>query len=259
MMALAYGWDAAYCPNPVPPSISGHETAWCEVYVGGSSATRRHGWGLAELARVNHLPKLPVWVPTPGVDNPRQSALACRAALAAFRVPAYASPWRWVLVDLETGAAKNQADAGWLAVFRGTLEAGGFDTVSYASAGWVCGYPAYSGRLAACWDGDPDLSRCNGELAPCAFAGKQYAAGVQTSGGTVDLDVIGEQYLPHLGLFNATQQLSAEVVADVAPQLLETLAEVRPPLPSSLLSPLPVPDEAQQFVAEPAPMPRPLT
>jgi hypothetical protein len=218
MTVLSHGFDAAFCPNPVPLEIGGQPIGWCEVYIGGSSAERRNGWSAAELVRVEHMAKLPVWVPTAGVDNPNQAGSACVSALRAFRVPAFATPWRWVLVDLETGAAANQADPAWLAPFRARLEAAGYDTVTYASMSRVCGYPAYSGRLGACWDGVPDLATCAGEHVPCSLVGKQYAAEVHTPGGPVDLDVIADIYLPHLGLWNGPAA-SAELVTATAPHL----------------------------------------
>src|SRR5215470_12120305 len=60
-------FDAAHCPDPVP---TGYDVA--AVYAGGSSAT--HAWSQAELDRVAHLLRLPVWVPTPGHENPEHVA-----------------------------------------------------------------------------------------------------------------------------------------------------------------------------------------
>lgn len=242
MAALALGFDGAFCPNPVPSSIDGMPVEWVEVYVGGSSAERPHGWSPAELVRVEHMPKLPCWVPTPGVDNPTQSASACLNALRAFRVPAFANPWRAVLVDLETGMAATSSDQAWLAAFRARIEAGGYDTMPYASLSRVCGYQAYAGRLGACWDGSQDLTRCSGELVGCALVGKQYAAEVQLAGGPVDLDVLEASFMPHLGLWNGPAA-QAELVREVAPQLAAynaPTAEVPGPSPYG-----PVPDAPQ--------------
>lgn len=235
-MSLALGFDAAFCPNPVPASIDGLPVEWCEVYIGGSSAERRNGWSAAELVRVEHLPKLPVWVPTPGADNPNQSASACLNALRAFRVPAFASPWRAVMVDLETGAAAHSADQAWLAQFRARIEAGGFDTMPYASVSLVCGYQPYIGRLGACWDGSQDLGRCGAELVPCALVGKQYAAEVPLGGGPVDLDVLEAGFMPHLGLWNGPAA-QVEVVREVAPQLAAYNAPEAPSAGPAGLSP----------------------
>lgn len=197
-MALetALGFDAAWPPNPAPNDYGGRPITWCEVYIGGSSAA--HVWTAPELALVTHLAKLPVWVPTPGVDNPGQSARACLNALRSFGVPGFADPWRAVLIDLETGASSPpNADPAWLATFRSRIEAGGYDTMVYASMSVVCAYPAYTGRLGACWDGSPGFT-CNGEALACSIVGKQYAAEVRVPGGFVDLDVLDSSILPHL-------------------------------------------------------------
>jgi hypothetical protein len=172
--------------------------------------------------RVEHLPKLPVWVPTPGYENPRQSALACVAALAAFRVPAYAAPWRAVLVDLETGAARPPgSDPSWLEQFRAVIMGKGYDTMTYASMSVVGDYPVYTGRIGACPDGHADMSRCYGEHVTVGIVGKQFAWL-----RSYDVDVIEPQVMPHLGLWTGAAA-AAEVVAEAAPQL----AEVGYPLP----------------------------
>jgi hypothetical protein len=188
MMATALGFDAAECPDPVPQEINGMRVAWCEVYIGGSSAFRT--WTDAEIARVAHLPKLPVWVPTPGSDNPRQAAGACLTALRAHGVPAFASPYRAVMVDLETGI---EPDPGWLGLFRDRILAGGYDTMPYGSTAWIFGYPKYTGYIVADYTGKPVLYPHPG------VAGTQYAAEVPVPGGTVDLDVLDTLFLPHLG------------------------------------------------------------
>jgi hypothetical protein len=198
-VTISLGFDAAFCPDPVPASIGGEVVRWCEVYIGGSSAF--HVWDEAERDRVDHLPKLPVWVPTPGLDNPGQSAAACLARLRALGVPPQARPYRAVLVDLETGTAANRADPAWLAAFRGRILAGGYDTMVYASMSVVFGYPAYTGRLGACWDGAQAFT-CNGEHLPGSVVGKQYVAEAHVPGGFVDLDVLDLGTMPHLGLWN---------------------------------------------------------
>jgi hypothetical protein len=201
-MTDVLGFDAALCPDPVPVTIGGVQVRWCGVYIGGSSAF--HVWEPAERERVDHLPKLPIWVPTPGLDNPGQSARACLAALRAAGVPPGQRPYRAVLVDLETGSADpstGSADPGWLAAFRARILAGGYDTMPYASASVVFRYPAYTGRLMACWD-QSTAFRCNGESLPGSIAGKQYAAEVPVPGGHVDLDMLELGMLAHLGHWN---------------------------------------------------------
>lgn len=198
---LTLGFDAARCPDPVPVTVGGQQVRWCEVYIGGSSAF--HVWDAAERARVDHLPKLPVWVPTPGLDNPGQSARGCLDALRALGVPPYAKPYRAVMVDLETGSAdpaRGLADPGWLAAFRARILAAGYDTMPYASANVIFRYPAYTGRVMACWDGSTAFE-CNGERLAGTIVAKQYVAEVHVPGGFVDLDVMTSAILPHLGLW----------------------------------------------------------
>lgn len=195
-MSVILGFDAAFCPDPVPVALSGQPVGWCEVYIGGTSAF--HVWTAAEVARVADLPKLPVWVPSPGLDNPGQAGMDCLNALRVAGVPDHTAPYRAVMVDLETGAAAGQADPGWLAAFRARILAGGYDTMPYASMNLVFGYPAYLGRIGACWDGSQSFT-CNGEALAGTIVGKQYAAEVATPGGFVDLDVLDSAIMPHLG------------------------------------------------------------
>jgi hypothetical protein len=187
------GFDAAWCPDPVPTGYG-----WCEVYIGGSSATRPRGWSAEEVIRVDHLPKLPVWVPTPGHDNPRQSALSCLAALKAFGVPAYATPWRAVLWDLETGV---EPDPAWFSVVRSVMMNHGYGTMSYGSVAWAFGEPNYMGLIVAEWDGEPSLDSLRLEHPGALIVGKQYRAGVRVPGGEVDQDVLDSETMRHLGLW----------------------------------------------------------
>ncbi len=191
---LAHGWDAAFCPDPAPDQDDGF--LWCEVYIGGSSATRRDGWDATEILRVADLRKMPVWVPTPGVDNPRQTALSCLAALRRYGVPAYDTPWRAVLWDLETG---TEPDPAWFSVVRATMEANGYGTMSYGSVGWAFGEPNFMGLVVAKWDGNPELDLLRAAHPGHLIVGKQYRAGVSGPGGVVDLDVLDAAVLPHLG------------------------------------------------------------
>lgn len=190
-MAFVQGFDAAFCPDPVPDVVDGAPVAWCEFYMGGSSALRRDGWDAAEMDRVEHLPKLPVWVPTPGVDNPRQSAIGCVQALRRYGVPAYARPYKAVMWDLETG---TEPDAAWLAIARGYLLGAGYDSLVYGSPSWVFGYPSYSGYVVADPTGRPHMYVHPG------VAGTQYQFAVDVTGGQVDLDLLDETMMPHLYL-----------------------------------------------------------
>ena len=190
------GWDAAFCPDPAPDRDDGY--TWCEVYLGGSSATRPAGWNQTERNRVADLPKLPVWVPTPGRDNPRQSALACLAALRALGVPSFATPWRAVMWDLETGI---EPDPAWFAVAHGVMMAAGYGTVSYGSQSWVFGEPSYLGMIVAGPDGNPDFRALQAAHPGARIIGKQYRWDVTTPGGIVDQDALAPDFLPHLGHF----------------------------------------------------------
>jgi hypothetical protein len=201
MTVTSPGWDAAPVPDPapdqddqVPGAPAGTTFQWCEVYIGGSSAF--HVWTQTERNRVDDLPKLPVWVPTPGFDNPRQSALACVASLHAAGVPAYATPWRAVMIDLETG---KEPDQPWLAGFQAVTVQHGYDIWPYGSTSWIFGYADYSGLLVAQYDGSADLDALRRAHPGRHIVGKQYRAGVGVPGGVVDLDVLDAAALPHLG------------------------------------------------------------
>jgi len=188
------GWDAAFAPDPPPDQDDGY--SWCQVYIGGSSATRRNGYNQTELARVADLPKLPVWVPTPGFDNPRQSALACLAALKAFGVPANATPWRVVMWDMETGVLPDPA---WFTIAHAVMMAAGYGTISYGSTAWVFGEPSYLGMIVAQPDGNPDFRPLQAQHPTAKIVGKQYRWGVQAPGGLVDQNALDPAFLPHLG------------------------------------------------------------
>lgn len=194
-MANLAGFDAAFCPDPVPADLPVPfqpwtvPVEWCEFYMGGSSATRQDGWDDAEMGRVEHLPKLPVWVPTPGFENPRQSALGCLAALRRYGVPAFAEPYRMVMWDLETG---REPDAAWLDVARSVMLGHGYDTMPYGSTSWIFGYQPYSGYMVADPTGRPHMYVHPG------VAGTQYQWGVSVRGGVVDADLLDSAFLPHL-------------------------------------------------------------
>ncbi len=194
-MSLVHGWDAAECPDPVPTEINNQKIAYAGGYIGGSSAYR--AWTAGEWQRTSDTigRVLPIWVPTPGVDNPRQAALAAAAALRAAGVPAYATPWRALMWDLETGTEPSPA---WLTTAANTLAASGYDSLIYGSPAGsdVLSYPRRSGYVVADYDGVPTLYPAPGVV------GKQYAANVAVPGGLVDLDVMEESMLAHLGRVN---------------------------------------------------------
>lgn len=187
MTELVYGWDAAFCPDPLPEDSVG---TICQVYVGGTSAYRT--WTPGERSRVAHMPKLPVWVPTPGTDNPRQEALAFLRELELLGWgPSTASGDRlYVMVDLETG---KEPDAGWLDVFASYIWSAGLSTLEYGSREWIYGYHPKEGRIIADPDGVASLSGL-----PAHTIGKQYQQNVPVPGGKVDLDVYDARILSHL-------------------------------------------------------------
>jgi len=189
------GFDAEFCPDPVPSGYS-----WCMVYAGGSSAA--HVWTAAELARVAHLPRLPVLVPTPGVDVPETAAAEFLDWLQAEQV----SPGnqfgvrQLVLWDLETGKAGGD-DPGWYKTAANLLAARGYDNASYGSVDTLFGaqpLPIRSGFVVADWTGTPHLYQAAGVL------GTQYATDVETSGGAIDISVLssaamGQLWRPETG------------------------------------------------------------
>ena len=197
-MNEAFGWDAAFCPDPPPLEAGGKPMTFNEIYIGGSSAF--HVWTAAEVERLDGLGlvQLPVWVPTPGADNPRQAALQAASILHDLGVPAYASPWRVLMWDLETGSPAIYGS--WLTAAADTLASRGYGSLSYADlANGVLSLPQRTGRIVAHWDGQPVLE--SGQL------GHQYQPGVSVPGAElltgrpalVDLNVIDTRLLPHLG------------------------------------------------------------
>lgn len=187
---LIAGWDAATCPDPLPRDGIG---VACEVYIGGSSAF--HVWTDREINRVRHMPKLPVWVPTPGSDNPRQAALACVARLHELGVPASRTGKRVrVLCDLETG---QEPDAPWLDTFALNIWARGYSTSPYMSLSlWDrSAYTAKEGVVIAEYpaNGEPNLALFDDKR----IVGHQYAAEVHTAGGNVDLDLFRPDFVEH--------------------------------------------------------------
>ena len=174
-------WDAEYCPDPVPAGPPA-----CMVYIGGSSAG--HVWDAAELARVEHLARLPVWVPTPGVDDPRASAAACLARLRELGVPTFAQVGYHprIMVDLETG---REPDWPWLSVFRSRLHAAGYYTCPYCDLSVLLAANSYqpcAGFVVA----NPSTPPVPHLYRHPAVVGTQYAFDVRTPGGPVDLSMI---------------------------------------------------------------------
>jgi hypothetical protein len=189
---LVNGWDAAFCPDPVPTHINGRAMSFGGFYLGGSSAF--HVWSDQERRRLSasRLRCLPIWVPTPGSDNPRQVALAAAQAMHDVGIPNHATPWRVLMWDFETGV---EPDPPWLNVAADTLAARGYGSLVYGSPGssGLFSYAARSGYMVALYDGNATLYPHPGAV------GKQYQQNVTVPGGEVDLDVMEETMMAHLG------------------------------------------------------------
>lgn len=181
------GFDAAHCPNPVPPGYR-----WCMVYAGGSSAT--HAWDDQELQLVAHLPRLPVWVPTPGSDNPHTAAEQLIDWLAAHGVPAATQPTDprvHVMWDMETG---KEPDPTWANLAADDLDQAGYSNLVYGSKATLFGQPRRDGYVVADPTGVAHLYPRPGVRAT------QYAFDVQTPGGTIDQDAMERDLVSGLWL-----------------------------------------------------------
>ncbi len=189
---LVNGWDAAYCPDPVPTTINGRRMAYAGFYLGGSSAFR--AWPDNERRRLaaSRLRAMPIWVPTPGSENPRQVALQAAAALRAVGIPAHATPFRALMWDLETGVVPATQ---WLTIAANTLASQGYDNLVYGSpdGSQIFSVPARLGYIVAFYDGRPSLYPHPGAV------GKQYEPNVSVPGGQVDLNVLESSIMAHLG------------------------------------------------------------
>jgi hypothetical protein len=190
MSQTVEGWDAAFIPR-VPPAAPGFQFA--EVYVGGSSAFRVAPDD--ELARVAHLPVLPIWVPTPGLDNPAQTAMAAAARLEALGIPRYAKPYRAMMLDLETGI---EPDPPWVSAFAARFVSQGYDTIPYGSPSTIFRQPQRLGYAVASPTGRPHMYPHAGVILT------QWAFDVPMGGVLVDLDQAEAWLMNHLGGLNFT-------------------------------------------------------
>lgn len=166
------GFDAEHCPVPVPAGF-----AWCMVYAGGSSAA--HAWSPAELAAVAHLPRLPVWVPTPGSETPLAAAAGFREWLAAHGVP---TPVH-VMWDMEAGRQAGD-DPHWLNQAADDLAQHGALNLVYGATGTLFDVtrpmPRRDGYVVADPTGVPHLYPRAGVRAT------QFAFDVRERGGLID-------------------------------------------------------------------------
>jgi hypothetical protein len=178
------GFDAAYCPNPVPPAT---EFDVAEFYIGGSSAY--HVWTESERSLIKGRLTLPIWVPTPSLDNPTQVAAGIAHTLKTLGIPSQARPYRAVMLDMETSE-----DSEWVTLCCNKLASLGYDSFIYGSAGYVFSLPPRSGYIVANPTGVAHI------YDHAHVVGTQYAWGVELTGGQVDADLYLETIKPHLSI-----------------------------------------------------------
>jgi len=178
------GFDAAFLPIPVPGAA---EFEVVEFYAGGTSAF--HIWTPEERALIRGRVTLPIWVPTPQLDNPSQVAQGVAHTLRALGIPSGAKPYRAVMWDMETSE-----NAEWLTAACNRLASLGYDSYIYGSVSSVFKLPQRSGYIVADPTGEVHLYDHEGVV------GTQYAFDVQTLGGAVDADVYLESIRSHLSV-----------------------------------------------------------
>lgn len=168
------GFDGAFCPDPVPAGFK-----WCMVYAGGTSAERKTGWDPAELARVAHLPRLVVWVPTPGSDDPVQVVANLVHWLDEQKVPkvnVHGFPFH-VMWDMETG---KEPDPEWLDVAANHFHAQGGRSVVYGSISTLFGQPPRDGYVVA------NPTNTSHMYSAVNVKATQYQFNVSVPGGKID-------------------------------------------------------------------------
>lgn len=184
-VATVEAFDAEMCPTDVPAGV---EVAF--VYIGGSSAASI--WDQHERQRVQHLHKAPIWVPTPGREDPRKVAFQAAAQMAALGIPRageapeVACHLFW---DLETG---KEPDPEWYRVAADRLRQNGYHSIAYGSLGYLFDYEQRAGYWPANPTGVAHLTEHPGVVA------EQYAWNVRVPGGLINRDVVARQLLPGL-------------------------------------------------------------
>lgn len=172
---LILGFDAMRCPSRIPTGAR-----FAMPYVFGSSAA--HIWTMNELNRVAHMPVLPICVPTPGLDNPRQAAIGLATVLERLGYPRNTTgdgKFYRVLWDLETG---KEPDPGWVNVACDYLLSAGWFSEIYGSPSWEFGQPHRAGYFVADPTGKPHLYPAPG------VNGTQYMWNANEGFGTFDRD-----------------------------------------------------------------------
>lgn len=183
---LILGFDAMRCPFEIPA-----EAKFAMPYVSGSSAA--HIWSMTELARVAHLPVLPICVPTPGLDNPRHAAYNFATALERIGYPrhtGHGDPYYRVLWDLETG---KEPDRGWVNVACDYMLSAGYFSEIYGSPSWEFGQPHRAGYFVADPTGRPHLYPAAG------VNGTQYQWNANEGHGAFDRDCVTKFLYDHMG------------------------------------------------------------
>jgi len=190
------GWDSAYIPRPpLPPGYAG-------VYVGGSNAFRVAPDD--ELRRVAAGLVLPIWVPSPWLDNPRQVAFQVAARLEQLGIPRYARPYRAVMIDLETWG-----DPTWLEAFAARFISQGYDTIPYGSPSSIFSQPHRLGYAVASPTGNPHMYPHPNVIIT------QYAWDVRAADGTLYDANLAVSWLPrHLGPLRLPAPAAAEAEAE---------------------------------------------
>lgn len=181
-VATVEAFDAEACPDPVPADV---EVA--QPYIFGSSAAAI--WDVHELARVRHLHKLPICVPTPGTDDPRKvaSQLANRMVTLGMPRGGYGDGGLVsIMWDLETG---REPDNPWLKVAADRLHAHGFGSYCYGSEDVIYHYDQRRGYIVANPTGERHLVQHEGAT------GTQYAWGVIVPGGRINRSALARDML----------------------------------------------------------------
>ena len=168
----------------VPPARAYPGCAAVAGYIGGATP---HVWTLPEWERFSAYRQLPIWVKA-GSGTPLSQARQAATKAAGMGWRPFATHRRWIVLDMETWD-----DPPFVSDFAVTLHKQGFGCLVYGSASSVYGNPHADGYWVADWDGIPTL-----ENFPDIKI-HQYADNVPWDGGAVDLSVLPDDALLHLG------------------------------------------------------------
>jgi hypothetical protein len=171
-------FDCAYLPDEVP---GGFDAA--AFYFGGDAL---HVWPKADVDRVAHLHRLPIWVRSNPVDRAQgvQDGHNALAALHALGVPAHHGIA--VALDLETATCPDYVDG-----FNSVMEWAGFGTMPYGSLDSIFGNPVCAGYWTADPNGVPHIT--DHPHVPAT----QYLWNKQEPGGKVNESRVHWWFLEH--------------------------------------------------------------